>query len=168
MDEKFTFFWGEAPFSQWSPSVFEISGIEYTHAEQYMMAEKARLFGDIKTLQKIMKADHPADQKALGRDVSHYNEGVWVAARKSVVYRGNLAKFQQNPTMREKLFATQGTTLVEASPKDRIWGIGLDRKDPRAQKRETWLGQNLLGQVLTELRDNLLQQREDGLRKKKE
>ena len=107
------------------------------------------------------------DQKALGRDVSQYDEATWVAARRSVVYRGNLAKFQQNPAMRDKLFATQGTTLVEASPKDRIWGIGLDRKDPRAQRRETWLGKNLLGEVLTELRDNLLQQKEEGLRKKK-
>ncbi len=164
--ERFTFFWQERPFSQWSPSKFIVDGVEYTHAEQYMMAEKARFFGDNETLVEIMKAQTPAEQKALGRAVKNFDSNKWAPEALRVVYRGNYEKFKQNPKMRDKLFATEGTTLVEASPEDRIWGIGLGVKDPRCYEREHWQGKNQLGDILTRVRDDLLKEKEAGLRSK--
>jgi len=167
MMEKFTFFWGERPFSQWSPATFTVDGETYNTAEQFMMAEKARLFGDDETLKEIMKAEHPADQKRLGRQVKNFDLATWNKNAKDIVYRGNKAKFTQNPEMREKLFETAGTTLVEASPKDKIWGIGLGVKDKRIHDRETWQGTNWLGEILTKLRDDLMLEKQEGLRKKR-
>lgn len=153
--EKFTFFWN-GPFSQWHPSKFEIDGITYNCAEQYMMAQKAILFNDSESLEKIMQSDSPREQKALGRKVKNFDAKKWNEIAKSVVSKGNLAKFQQNEELREELFKTQGTTLVEASPFDKVWGIGLDEKNPLAQNRETWKGTNWLGEVLTDVREKLM------------
>jgi ribA/ribD-fused uncharacterized protein len=153
-DEKFTFFWS-GPFSQWHPSPFEIDGIWYNCAEQYMMAEKAKLFGDSRMHDLIMSATDPWDQKRFGRLVDGFDGAVWEEHAKKIVYRGSEAKYGQNPELRKELLATAGTTLVEASPEDCIWGIGLGKDDPGAQNRETWLGTNWLGEVLTELRQNM-------------
>jgi ribA/ribD-fused uncharacterized protein len=76
--------------------------------------------------------------------------------REGIVFAGNYARFSQNPEQRELLFSTRGTTLVEASPHDRIWGIGLTADDPRVQDRSQWLGLNLLGEALTRVREALL------------
>lgn len=154
MSEKFTLFY-RGTFSQWHPSKFMINDFAYNCAEQYMMAEKARLFGDTNTLQKILVARHPADQKKLGRRVVGFDEDRWNAVAREIVYRGNEAKFTQNEGMWLALLATQGTTLVEASPTDRIWGIGLADHDPRALDRAQWQGTNWLGEVLTQLREAL-------------
>jgi ribA/ribD-fused uncharacterized protein len=149
----FTFFWS-GPFSQWHRSGFTIDGIEYNCAEQFMMAEKARMFGDQDALTNIMKATHPKDQKAFGRTVKNFDKTKWNKVAKDIVYKGNMAKFKQNPKLKTILLETQGT-LVEASPKDTVWGIGLDEKDPRAQNPEQWLGTNWLGEVLTKVRNDL-------------
>ncbi len=154
--EKFTFFWKKSIFSQWSRSNFTVTGVSYTHAEQWMMAEKARLFEDDETLKKIMKADHPREQKDLGREVKNFNKDKWNKVAREVVFVGNMAKFTQNKDMQEILLATEGTTIVEASPGDCIWGIGLDMKDPRCNDRTQWRGTNWLGEVLTNVRDELL------------
>lgn len=153
--ERFTFFWS-GPFSQWHPSPFNTNRVQYGCAEQYMMAEKARLFGDKATLVKILAARSPRDQKRLGREVTGFSADRWNTVAKNVVYQGNVAKYTQNPDLRELLLATVGTTLVEASPRDTIWGIGLAEDDPRAQVRSQWLGKNWLGEVLTRVRDELL------------
>jgi len=153
--EKFTFFWN-GPFSQWEPCEFEIDGITYNCAEQYMMAEKARLFGDEDTLSRIMEAEHPREQKKLGRLVKGFNSDRWNARAREVVYEGNYAKFTQNPELLEKLLATKGTTLVEASPYDCIWGIGLRETDKNAKDRSKWRGTNWLGETLTGLREDLI------------
>ena len=154
-DEAFTYFW-QGPFSQWHFSNFEIDGVVYNTAEQWMMAEKARLFADDKTLALIIKSTNPKEQKALGRKVASFNAVEWERHAQNIVKKGSFAKFTQNPRLIKLLEVTAGTTLVEASPFDRIWGIGLSEKDPRAQMRDTWAGQNLLGQILTELRLELL------------
>ena len=121
-----------------------------------MMLGKARLFGDAETGEKIMAADHPRQHKALGRRVTPFDDKVWRRERETIVLTGNRAKFTQNEELRALLLATAGTTLVEASPYDRIWGIGLGAKDPRAQDPAQWRGQNLLGKILTQLREELL------------
>jgi ribA/ribD-fused uncharacterized protein len=162
MSEEFTLFW-DGPFSQWEPSIFEIDGIEYSCAEQYMMASKARLFEDENTLEEIMEAEDPGVQKALGRQVADFDVDTWQEDEDNgrprcwnIVWQGNMAKFSQNPHLLKRLKRTVGTTLAEASPYDLIWGIGLRASDPRAQNRENWDGMNWLGEVLNSVRSFLV------------
>lgn len=153
--ERFTPFWS-GPFSQWSPSPFQIDGVWYNCAEQYMMAEKARLFGDAEREAMIMSATDPADQKRYGRQVQGFDKAVWEAHAKNIVRRATRAKYAQNERHRKALLATAGTTLVEASPSDKIWGVGLHPKDGRVHDRANWQGLNWLGEVLTEVRDEMI------------
>jgi len=157
MRERFTFFWS-GPFSQWDPSPFTIEGVLYNCAEQYMMAEKARLFGDSEMESRIMAALDPADQKHFGRQVRGFNDTVWQVHARDIVTRGTRAKYSQNERHRRLLLSTRGTTLVEASPHDRIWGIGLRGNDPKAKSRSTWRGTNWLGEILTKVRDEMLRE----------
>lgn len=154
--EKFTFFWRkESPFSQWHPCRFTIDGVTYNCGEQYMMARKAQLFDDHRSLAAIMATSDPYVMKTRGRAVRGFRGERWDPLAPHVVYVANLAKFGQNANLLEALRATEGTTLVEASPSDRIWGIGLRETDPAAQSRSTWRGANKLGEVLTRLRNKL-------------
>lgn len=153
--EKFTPFYGGV-FSQWYPCKLLINEVEYNCAEQYMMAMKAQLFGDLTMLDAIMKSTDPSEQKALGKKVQGFDVRTWEAVARDVVMRANLSKFADNPKLRAKLLMTEGTTLVEASPTDRIWGVGLYENDPRVHFRAQWQGRNWLGQVLTDLRGSLL------------
>ena len=164
----YRFFWGHRPrpdgqpsdsvFSQWWACRFEVDGQTYTSAEQFMMAGKARLFGDAETLAQILAAADPSKCKALGRKVRGFVEEQWAAARFDLVTRGNLAKFEQHPRRRAWLLATGEDLLVEASPMDRVWGIGLARTDERAQDPRQWQGQNLLGFALVRTRAILRQE----------
>ena len=153
--EQFTFFWS-GPFSQWHKSRFELDGRVYNTAEQYMMSEKARLFGDEETRDRIMATGDPRKQKALGRQIRGFDTARWQAEARDIVYRGNRAKFTADPALLQVLLATAGTTIVEASPLDTIWGIGLAEDDPAARDRANWRGSNWLGEVLTRLREDLL------------
>lgn len=153
----YTFFFTEAsPFSQWHRCAFSVDGNAFSCAEQYMMFGKAMLFDDAEMAGKILEADHPRQHKALGRKVRGFDDAAWRRQRENIVHAGNHAKFTQNPALLELLLATKGTTLVEASPYDKIWGIGLAATDPRANDATKWKGQNLLGKILTKLRDELL------------
>ena len=154
MAERFTFFYGGYA-SQWASSFFTIDGVVYNTAEQYMMAEKARLFGDDDALEIIMGTDNPKIQKATGRTVRNFNRDVWEKNAKLIVYRANFAKFTQNKEMLNWLLSTAGTTLVEASPWDTIWGIGLNANDPRARDRNQWQGTNWLGEIITQVREDI-------------
>jgi len=153
--EKFTFFWS-GPFSNWHPSPFQIDGIWYNCSEQFMMAEKARLFKDEATLKKILSAVDPREQKAYGRQVAGFDKEKWELVAREAVYKGCYAKFTQNPDLLRELVATAGTTLVETSPEDCLWGIGLRKTDSRALNRSTWRGTNWLGEILTRVRDNII------------
>lgn len=155
---KYIFFWGHQPlpsgeigkscFSQWWAAPFELDGVQYPSAEHYMMAEKARLFGDEVTRSKIIEVSHPQKAKTLGRQVSGFQEDIWQQHRFEIVMRGNLAKFGQNDNLRTCLLNTKNRVLVEASPRDRIWGIGLTEDDARATNPLEWQGLNLLGFAL--------------------
>jgi ribA/ribD-fused uncharacterized protein len=155
MEEKFTFFWS-GPFSQWSFSPFEINGEKYNCAEQYMMAEKARFFKDWSTEAKIMASHDPSEQKSFGRMIAPFDAVAWDMVCCRVVYTGSFFKYLQSKKHRIALYETEGTTLVEASPLDKIWGIGLIESDPRALTRETWQGKNYLGEILTRVRNDLM------------
>lgn len=153
----YTFFWRtESPFSQWHQSPFVVNGMVYNCAEQYMMQQKAVLFEDDESARKIMQSNSPTEQKRLGRKVKNFDGTVWNQHRKRIVYAGNYAKFTQNPALKEALLQTEGTTLVEASPVDRIWGVGLAEDDPRIHDPQQWRGNNDLGYILTQLREALL------------
>ena len=165
---KYHFFIG-GPFSQWSQThysvtnktilsdipQFVIDGVGYNCAEQYMMAEKARLFNDDLVLEQIMREGHPRDQKAWGRKVKDFDLERWNAVARDVVYRANLAKFTQNLGLRIAMMETDGQLLVEASPTDRIWGIGLDITEAEGTEPKDWHGTNWLGQVCTKVREDI-------------
>lgn len=169
--EKLSFipFWGHTPnpkkvskacLSQWYDCWFEVDGIRYHTAEQYMMARKAALFGDGQTYYRIMAADNPADYKALGREVQGFEPEAWDRAKYGIVLTGNLAKFGQNPELWSYLYHTWDSVLVEASPIDGIWGVQLGMDDPRIEDPKEWLGRNLLGFALMEARDILTHREE--------
>ncbi len=161
MAETFTFFW-KSPLSQWQRSPFVIGGIAFTHAEQFMMYSKALVFGDRESAESILRTVSPREQQAIGRTVRGFEEATWVLFREGIVFQANYARFSQNAEHRELLFATRGTTLVEASPHDQVWGIGLAADDPRALVRSQWRGLNLLGQALTRVREALFWEQSVG------
>lgn len=160
--ERFSFFWKGSVFSNWHMRPMVVDDVRYNCGEQFMMAEKARLFGDSianhgeKSAEHlIMQATAPGVQKALGKAVKGFVESVWKANDVAIVRRGLLAKAEQHPDIYEQLMATEGTTLVEASPYDRIWGIGLAADDRRALDRRQWRGENKLGFAWTDVREEL-------------
>lgn len=166
--EELTFipFWGHTPkpnkvtkscFSQWYDCRFRLSRTEYHTSEQYMMAQKALLFGDSETYGKIMASDNPKDYKALGREVKGFDAARWDREKYRIVLTGNLAKFSGNPELFAFLDSTGNSVLVEASPYDDIWGVKLAIGDPRIQDPNAWQGENLLGFALMETRDILRQ-----------
>lgn len=162
---EFLFFWGHQPakdgrttsscFSQWWPASFEINDIRYPTAEHWMMAEKARLFGDEQVERNILSSDDPKQAKQLGRKVQGFVEAAWDRERRRIVTEGSFAKFSQNRVLGEFLLSTGSQVLVEASPVDQVWGIGLSAQDERAANPLLWRGENLLGFVLMEVRDRL-------------
>ena len=158
------YFWGHTPnlkkitkscFSQWYDVYFEVDGIQYHTTEQYMMASKARVFGDNDTLKEIMNATNPSEYKKLGRKVKGFEPTLWDEKKLDIVVEGNKAKFGQNPELKEYLLSTDDAILVEASPYDTIWGIGMDRDTALNSRIEDWKGENLLGCALMEVRDYL-------------
>lgn len=163
---KYLYFWGHQPkkdgsigktcFSQWFESSFTLNGITYLTAEHYMMAEKARLFEDQETLSQIVAAKSPALVKKLGREIRNFDDRLWDVRRFDAVVEGNLAKFPQNASLREFLIKTEDSVLVEASPVDKIWGIGMAEDHPQIENPAMWQGLNLLGFALMEVRRKLL------------
>jgi ribA/ribD-fused uncharacterized protein len=159
---RYLFFWGHQPakdgkitsscLSQWFAASFEIANVYYPTAEHWMMASKARLFGDDETLQQILAATDPKTAKALGRQVKDFDEAIWKENCCRLVTEGNLAKFSQNEALCAFLVGTEDHVLVEASPYDRIWGIGLKATDEKAKHPATWEGQNMLGFSLMDVR----------------
>ena len=156
MDEynKYDFFWG-GPFSNWYPSIFIVDGREYNCGEQFMMYWKAMTFDDKETAKKIMALSNPRDQKALGRKVKNYNDNVWAKVRFAIVKRGLKEKFLQNPELKKYLLDRKDKIIVEASPYNRIWGIGYGVTDPNILKEKDKWGENLLGKMLMKIAKEL-------------
>ncbi|MFE3642185.1 NADAR family protein [Streptomyces sp. NPDC059169] len=162
---KYLHFWGHTPrrdgaigaacLSQWWPAPFTVDGIEYATAEHWMMAGKARLFGDTDAERRAVEAKSPALAKKYGRLVRGFSEETWERERFGIVVEGNVHKFAQHADLRAFLLATGERVLVEASPRDRVWGIGLAADDERAHDPARWCGLNLLGFALMEARERL-------------
>lgn len=153
-DGKYHFYWS-GPFSQWQHSEFTLDGCQFVTAEQAMMHAKALLFDDPEIAAQILETADPGRQKALGRRVRGFDNTLWDEKKYGIVYRINLEKFRQNKGLRRKLFQTGERRLVEASPVDTIWGIGLEASVANATPEADWPGQNLLGQILTQVREDL-------------
>lgn len=154
-ESKFVFFYGGI-FSQWYKVKFSDDIHEFNCAEQYMMFKKAELFHDEKMAKRILKAKEPRLQKSLGREIRHFDKTLWRKKCENIVYNGNKLKFTQNKFLYDKLLETKGKILVEASPSDKIWGIGRSLYDPLRLDQKTWNGENLLGFTLTKLRKDLI------------
>ncbi|MGB9150539.1 MAG: NADAR family protein [Burkholderiales bacterium] len=161
---KYLFFWGHQPgrnsitascFSQWYGASFVVDDQLYPTAEHFMMAEKASLFGHHATKAQVMNAPNPGAAKALGRQVRGFDEAVWLRHRFSIVVRANEAKFAQNPELGQFLRQTGNRVLVEASPVDRVWGIGLAQDDEKVNNPNLWQGLNLLGFALMQVRHDV-------------
>ena len=153
-DDHYHFFWS-GPFSQWQRARFEMDGVEFNTAEQAMMYHKAKVFGDDAIAEQILATSDARKQKALGRKVKGFDNAVWDQHKEDIVLRANRAKFGQNKGLRRKLFQTGDRMLVEASPLDLIWGIGLDADNARSTPPDQWPGQNLLGKIITQVREEL-------------
>ncbi|MNU19656.1 hypothetical protein D3C71_78890 [compost metagenome] len=151
----YLFFGADNPLSNWHPARFVVKGKTFEHNEMFLMYCKAMLFGDLETAEKILAAPTPKECKRLGREVTPFDEAVWVAKREFYNYYGALHKFQQNPQMAEFLLLTGDLELVEASKYDRIWGVGLDAASPSIVHRRLWLGTNLHGIGTQRVRDEL-------------
>ncbi|MEU4210621.1 NADAR family protein [Streptomyces sp. NPDC026206] len=162
---KYLYFWGHRPrrdgsvgpgcFSQWWPAPFTVDGTVYATAEHWMMAGKARLFGDAEAQARAVGAGHPKQAKDAGRSVRGFDEEEWRRHRFELVVEGSVHKFGQHPELGAYLLGTGARVLVEASPLDRVWGIGLAADDERAPDPARWRGLNLLGFALMEARQRL-------------
>lgn len=162
----FLFFWGDKPrdngiidescFSQWFYEPFVLDGVPYKTCEHYMMAQKAILFDDMNSFYEIVDSLIPSHAKSLGRNVKNFDEKIWCDNRFKIVVEGNFQKFSRNPFLKKFLLNTGDKILVEASPYDKIWGIGLNKFNPDALDVEKWRGLNLLGFALMEVRKKLL------------
>lgn len=142
-------------FSQWHPTPFRIEGHQVVTAEQWMMAAKAILFGDERRVAAILATSDPGEQKRHGQMVEGFDQETWDRWKIDIVYLGNLEKFRQNAGAARQLKATGDAMLVEANPRDWIWGVGLSVEDPLVKSPERWLGTNLLGRILTKVRADL-------------
>lgn len=164
-ESQFIFFWGhqssnyeitKSCFSQWWPCKFIFEGITYSSTEQWMMAEKARIFSDREILEDILQTNDPKLIKELGRRIAFFDEEVWNIRKYDVVYEGNYLKFSQNESLKSYLLSTGNKVIVEASPYDNVWGIGMKQQDEGISDPKNWKGENLLGFVLMEVRKALL------------
>jgi ribA/ribD-fused uncharacterized protein len=163
---EYLFFWGHQPskdgsiiktcMSQWWPSDFEEDNKIYKTAEHYMMACKARLFNDMDIFEKILLKNSPKDVKELGRQIKNFDAIIWNEQKYNIVKNGNYLKFSQNNNLKQFLIQTKHKILVEASPVDTIWGIGLAEDHANAKNPKEWRGENLLGFALMEVRDELI------------
>jgi hypothetical protein len=148
------YFW-HGEFSNWHKCQFRYKKLNFYNTEQAFMWEKAVCFGDMEAAALIMKTPDPAEAKRIGRTVKNFQDEKWAIVSFSVMAAVNFEKYNQHPYLRSKLFATGNKTLVEASPVDKIWGVGLHWKDDQILDENNWKGMNLLGRALMYVREQL-------------
>lgn len=156
MTDKYFFFWKHR-LSQWHIVDFKCESYTYNCCEQYMMQRKALLMGDFESAELIMKEKNPSNHQKLGRQIKNFNQELWDMNKYCIVLGGNLARFMQSPPCRELLLATGDKILVEASPYDKVWGVALSADNPDILDETKWRGENLLGKVLTQVREVIKQ-----------
>lgn len=149
---EYLYFWN-GPFSQWHRAHFTVDGLQFNCAEQYMMYHKAILFNSPDIAKAILKETNPKEHKKLGRSVKGFDMHWWEENAIQIVFRGNHAKFSQNKRLYDMLMNTNPSTLVEASPFDKVWGNGLSEEDSKKIDPSKWPGKNWLGLTLTNLRE---------------
>ncbi|MEO0615547.1 MAG: NADAR family protein [Pseudomonadota bacterium] len=163
---KYVYFWGhksrgsrvdETCLSQWYPSPFRVYSRRFATAEHFMMFRKAEVFGDRGIAAKVLDAQSPGEAKALGRQVQGFDVPTWLEFRWDIVVEANVAKFSQNAALQQYLLGTGERVLVEASPVDAIWGIGMDKAAAMHVHPKDWQGENLLGFALMEARERVRQ-----------
>lgn len=158
--KNYCFFWQtRSPFSNWHPAKYILNGIEFNCSEQGVMYAKATLFGDTNVAEQILTCGSSQQglMKKLGREVKGFNESTWKKNRVKIYKEHCYAKFSQNEQLKIALINTQGKTLVEASPSDKIWGIGMHKSEALVTPPNKWKGLNLLGKLLTEIREDLIE-----------
>lgn len=158
-------FWGPIPtlgkqlgpgvLCQWWDASFEVAGVRYSTAEHYMMAAKARLFGDEEMAARIVASRDPSEAQYLGRKVQGYDEAQWACRRYAIVVEGNLHKFSQHRLLQDYLLGTGEAVLVSANPTDRVWSIGYADDALEVTTPALWRGANLLGFALMQVRAQL-------------
>lgn len=154
MTQKFTFFWeSDSPFSNWYPQTFTHEDKEYNCSEKYMMYKKAMLFKDYEVAEMIMQQNDPRKQKFLGRQVRGFDQTAWESVCQDIMVPALVSKFTQDTYSLNCILDTGTSTIVEASPYDKVWGIGMTKDDPRATDPSQWQGKNLLGIVLMKARE---------------
>lgn len=161
-DASQCFFWysKNSPFSQWYASPFYVNEQRYPTAERYMMAQKARLFGDPHSHRLLLSAGTSAKQsKAIGRKIANFDEATWCDHRERIVLIGNYYKFMQNEDLAKQLLDTEGIYLAEAAPNERVWGVGVSTTQAKRVPVAKWSGLNLLGTTLMRVRYALSRRR---------
>ena len=141
--------------SNWYLSDFEIDSIKFSSMEQYMMYKKAIVFDDTEIAKEILETTDVSKIKALGRQVSNYNDTYWNGVRQIIIYKGLLEKFSRNEDLKKRLMNTGNDILAECAVQDKIWGVGLSMKDVNRWDMEKWRGENLLGFALMMVREEL-------------
>ena len=155
---KFVFFYGKDDhFSNFYPAKFIVDDIIFSCGEQYIMYSKAILFGDSVIAAMILQETKPTKMKALGRKVRNFDDDVWCANREELTFKGLFEKYNQNANLKKLILDTGNREIVEASPRDRVWGIGMGENNPDAEDKSKWKGRNILGKILMKVRDAFIE-----------
>ena len=159
--DKYVCFWG-SEFSNFQPCAIMAEGQVFTSSEQYFMWQKAKFFRDEVIANAILRAETPRDAKNLGRRVDGFDDETWAGVRMQAMFNAVYCKFEQNEDLRKALLSPEYADkhFVEGSPVDNVWGVGIKFNDPKIADEKNWTGQNLLGQVLDSVREQLLKDEE--------
>lgn len=152
--QDYVFFWA-GPYSNWHFQPFTHDGTQYNCSEQYMMVMKARVFDDAESEKLIMESGSPGEQKAYGRKVKGFDSALWSEHCVDIMVPALVSKFTSTPRLQQLILSSGDATMVEASPYDQIWGVGLGVNDRRILDEAQWRGKNLLGICLMKARNEI-------------
>eukprot|EP01084_Bolivina_argentea_P140749 247386_1 len=147
-------------------SSFVANDVKYFSLEQFMMAQKAKIMGDDESFKKILNVSGDNDGsvtcKILGRGIKPWDENKWNINKEDVCFHGNYNKFAQNNELKIKLLSYDTKKVfVDGWKGNKIWGVGIDIDDKTIEDKKNWKGQNLLGIVITKVRDQILKEKNE-------